>query len=66
MTPWGVKRLFRHTSRTRDDVRREVSEEIAFHLEMRVEELMRGGLPAADAHAPPDANSARSTPAPVR
>jgi predicted permease len=50
MRAWGVKRLFRDTSRTRDDVRRDVRDEIAFHLEMRVEELIRAGMSAADAH----------------
>jgi predicted permease len=51
MRPWGVKRLFRHASRTPDDVRRDVSDEIGFHLEMRAEELMRDGFSAAEAHA---------------
>ena len=51
MRPWGIKRLFRNPSRTRDDVRREVSEEIAFHLEMRAAELTRGGMSASEAHA---------------
>jgi predicted permease len=51
MRPWGVKRLFRHVSRTRNDVRRDVSDEIAFHLEMREEELRREGMSAADAKA---------------
>ena len=50
MRPWGVKRLFHHPSRTPDDLGRDVSAEIAFHLEMRVEELIREGLSAADAH----------------
>ncbi len=51
MRPRGIKRLFRNPSRTPDDVRREVSEEIAFHLEMRAEELMRDGLSAPEARA---------------
>jgi predicted permease len=51
MRPWGVKRLFRHTSRTPDEVGRDVADEIAFHLDMRVEELVREGMSTADAHA---------------
>ena len=51
MKPWGVKRLFRYVSRTRDDVHRDVSDEIAFHLDMREEELRREGMSASDAKA---------------
>lgn len=51
MRPWGIKRLFQHPSRTPDDLRRDASAEIAFHLEMRAEELIREGMSAAEAHA---------------
>jgi len=51
MKPWSVKRLFRYISRTRDDVRRDIADEISFHLDMRTEELTRGGLSSEDARA---------------
>jgi hypothetical protein len=51
MRPWGVKRLFRHVSRTRADVRRDALDEIAFHLDMREDELRREGMSASDAKA---------------
>jgi putative ABC transport system permease protein len=38
-----LRRLFRFTSRTRGDIDVDVQDEIAFHLEMRVKELVRGG-----------------------
>jgi putative ABC transport system permease protein len=44
MRPWNVKRLFRHTNRTREDVRADVNDEFAFHLDMRTDELVREGL----------------------
>ncbi|HEY7054940.1 MAG TPA: hypothetical protein VH458_00375 [Vicinamibacterales bacterium] len=31
MKPWSVKRLFRYITRTRDDVRRDIADEISFH-----------------------------------
>jgi predicted permease len=46
-----VKRLFAFPFRTRTDVRTEVSEEFAFHLDMRTEELVRLGQPEAEARA---------------
>ena len=49
MRPWGIKRLFSFPSRTRDEVRADVADEVAFHLEMRTEELMRNGLSEAEA-----------------
>jgi putative ABC transport system permease protein len=51
MRPWGVKRLFRPPTRTADDVRRDVVDEFEFHVDMRIEDLMRDGLSAADARA---------------
>ncbi len=51
MRPWGVKRLFRFSTRTRDEVRADVADEVAFHLDMRAEALMREGLPEAEARA---------------
>jgi putative ABC transport system permease protein len=49
--PRGVKRLFAFPFRRRADVRTDVAEEFAFHLDMRTEELQRLGLSAADARA---------------
>lgn len=45
------RRLFRPTSRSTGDIRRDVDDEITFHLEMRVEELRREGLDPAAARA---------------
>ena len=38
------RRLFRLPSRTRADVRRDIDDEFAFHLAMRIEALERDGL----------------------
>ena len=51
MRPWGIKRLFHHVSRTRDDVRAEIADEFAFHLDMRADELTREGMSPSDARA---------------
>jgi predicted permease len=51
MRPWGVKRLFRFSSRTPDDVRKDIAAELDFHREMRTEALMREGMTHADARA---------------
>jgi predicted permease len=51
MTPRGVKRLFAFPFRIRADVRTDVSDEFAFHLDMRTEELVRLGQPEAEARA---------------
>ena len=51
MRPWGTKRLFRFTSRTRDEIRADIDDEVAFHLAMRTEDLRREGLPPEQAHA---------------
>ena len=51
MTLWGIKRLFRFPTRTREDVRADIADELAFHLDMRTEALVREGLPEAEARA---------------
>ena len=43
MRPWHVKRLFRLPDRTRDEIRRDISDEFAFHLDMRADELVARG-----------------------
>ena len=45
----GVRRLFDLMLRRRDIARRDVDAEVALHLELRVEQLMRRGLARADA-----------------
>ena len=49
--PRGTKRLFRFADRSRDDIRGDVHEEFAFHLDMRVDDLIKEGLSEADARA---------------
>jgi predicted permease len=49
MRPWGIKRLFLLPFRTREDVRADIADEFAFHLDMRTEELARTGMSRADA-----------------
>ncbi|HEX2493246.1 MAG TPA: ABC transporter permease, partial [Steroidobacter sp.] len=44
-----MKRLFRFLSRTREDIAADVQDEFAFHLDMRVEDLMRTGMAESDA-----------------
>ena len=51
MRPWGVKRLFRFSSRTPAEVRADIDDEVAFHVAMRAEELRRSGLSEAEARA---------------
>lgn len=51
MRPRGVRRLFAFRSRTRDELRTDIRDEFQFHLDMRVDELMRSGLSEADARA---------------
>ncbi len=51
MRPWGVKRLFRFSSRTPAEVRADIDDEVAFHVDMRAEELRRSGLGEAEARA---------------
>jgi predicted permease len=49
MRPRGTKRLFRFTSRTAGEIHGDIADEMAFHIEMRVETLRREGLSEADA-----------------
>jgi hypothetical protein len=49
MKPWGVRRLFRHVSRTRSDVRSDIADEFSFHLDMRTDELVGEGLTREEA-----------------
>ena len=51
MRPWNVRRLFRYPSRTNADVRVDIADEFAFHLDMRTEELVREGVPVHRARA---------------
>ena len=49
--PPSAKRLFRFVGRSPNDVRDDVQEEFAFHLEMRVDDLVSQGLTEAEARA---------------
>src|SRR5580765_85496 len=49
--PPSAKRLFRFAERSRHDISRDVEDEFAFHLDMRVDDLVRQGLPQAEARA---------------
>ena len=49
MKPWGIKRLFSFPSRTREEVRADVDDELAFHLEMRTAALEQEGSNRRDA-----------------
>ena len=49
MRPWGIKRLFSFPSRTREEVRADVDDELAFHLEMRTAALEQEGSNRRDA-----------------
>jgi len=51
MRPWNVKRLFRFPSRSRDEVRRDIADEFAFHLDMREKALIDEGMDQATARA---------------
>jgi predicted permease len=51
MRPWGSKRLFRFGTRSRDDIRTDIADEVAFHLEMRTAALVQEGIPAEEARA---------------
>jgi predicted permease len=46
-----IRRLFRFTSRTDDEIRRDVDDELAFHISMRTDALRQTGLSDADALA---------------
>jgi predicted permease len=49
MRPWHIKRLFRLPNRTRGEIRADITDEFAFHLDMRTEELAREGMSPSDA-----------------
>jgi putative ABC transport system permease protein len=49
--PRGAKRLFSFVVRSREDIRDDVDEEFAFHLDMRVDDLMREGLSESEARS---------------
>jgi predicted permease len=49
--PRGTKRLFSFVVRSREDIRDDVQEEFAFHLDMRVDDLITEGLSESDARA---------------
>ena len=50
--PPSAKRLFRFAARSRQDIQSTMSqEEFAFHLDMRIDDLMRPGLSEPDARA---------------
>lgn len=49
MRPAGIRRLFRFPTRSKPDVRTDVNDELAFHLEMRTRDLMSQGATAAEA-----------------
>ena len=52
MSPFTqLPRSFRFPWRTRDQIRAEVDEELSFHLDMRTEALVRGGMAEAEARA---------------
>ena len=62
MRPWGTKRLFRFASRTPDEIHADIADEVAFHLEMRVDALRREGMTdGRGAGAGGDANSATAS-----
>ena len=49
--PLSAKRLFRFVVRSRDDIRGDVEDEFAFHIDMRAEDLVALGLSQSDARA---------------
>jgi predicted permease len=51
MIPRSVRRLFTFPFRTREDVRADVHDEFAFHLDMRADDLTRLGMTPAEARA---------------
>jgi predicted permease len=51
MRPPSAKRLFRFPFRSRSDVRTEIADEFEFHIDMRVDELVRLGAAPDDARA---------------
>lgn len=51
MRPFGVKRVFRFSARRPEDVRDDIRDELALHVELRTAELVSGGMTPADAAA---------------
>jgi predicted permease len=51
MRPRGIRQLFRFVTRSKDDVRADVDDELTFHLEMRVSDLIAQGRSPAAARA---------------
>jgi predicted permease len=51
MTRRGIRRLFRFPSRTKTDIRTDIDDELRFHLDMRIADLIRDGLAEHDARA---------------
>ena len=49
--PRGAKRLFRFVTRSRRDIHDDVQEEFAFHLDMRIADLVNGGMSEPDARS---------------
>jgi putative ABC transport system permease protein len=49
MRPSGIRRLFRFPSRSRTDVRNDVQDEMAFHIESRGADLIAAGLDPKEA-----------------
>ena len=49
--PPSARRLFRFVARSRNDIHGDVHDEFAFHIDMRVEDLVKFGLSPADARA---------------
>ncbi len=47
--PRGIKRLFSFVTRSGDDIHDDVHEEFTFHLDMRVDDLIKEALSGADA-----------------
>ena len=47
--PFGTRRVFRFFKRLPEDIEADVRDELAFHTEMRVADLMKDGVPEADA-----------------
>jgi predicted permease len=62
MRPWGIKRLFKYSTRTRDEVQADIADEFAFHLDMRAEALVREGLTEAEARAEAEREFGRREP----
>ena len=51
MRPRGIRRLFGFVTHSKDDVRADVQDELTFHLEMRISDLIAPGRSPAEARA---------------